>query len=372
MRRFSLFVAVLGSVALMTPDAAAAVCDGGFHAVRHPASSRANLHDVDILSRNDAWTVGVRFHPDGSPTTLTEHWDGTRWSLIPSPNPKRTSALNLLNAVSGVASDDVWAVGIGVTKIFIDKPLIEHWDGTSWNVVPGPNLSGGLHAVTAISTDEAWAGGTFLPRKDHPRALLLHWNGTRWSRVSAPVAGVETVLGMSATGTDDVWAVGRLDAEPGFFRPFVKHWDGSAWSNVPVPQLGVDGGYLRSVTAIAADDAWAVGTRGARAVALHWDGSAWRVVPIVQPSPSSAFFDVAATGPGDVWAVGSRVTESEQLRPLAERWNGTGWTVVDTESVTSSENGLAGVDARGSQRWAVGFVLRGETEGGVIQRSCGN
>ncbi len=41
--------------------------------------------------------------------TVTEHWNGTRWSLVRSPNA--TNGYNLLNGVGVVTANDVWAVG---------------------------------------------------------------------------------------------------------------------------------------------------------------------------------------------------------------------------------------------------------------------
>src|SRR5688500_11743132 len=36
---------------------------------------------VDALSANDAWAVG------GYHRTLTAHWNGANWTVVPSPNP---------------------------------------------------------------------------------------------------------------------------------------------------------------------------------------------------------------------------------------------------------------------------------------------
>ena len=65
------------------------------------------------------------------------------------------------------------------------QPLIEHWDGTSWSVVSSPNLTQGgfLSAVTAISTNNVWAVG----EDDNLSVdLVEHWDGTSWSVVSSP------------------------------------------------------------------------------------------------------------------------------------------------------------------------------------------
>jgi hypothetical protein len=372
MRRLLSLIAVATSV-LIGPPAAAATCDGAFRPVEHPAAQGADLRGVTMLSRSDAWAVGVRFDSVGHAVPLAEHWDGSAWTDSPAAAPSGGSVGTSLNDVSGTGTGDVWAVGTTTNKIFIDKTFIEHWDGQAWSIVqsPSPNANGVLNATVAISPTDAWAGGTYLPSGDAPLALLLHWNGRKWSAVSAPRLGVETVAGMSATGTDDVWAVGRIDAEGGYYRPLVKHWDGTAWTNVKVPQLGSQGGWLQDVTAIAPDDAWAVGIRGIRNVALHWDGVSWMVVKTVQPAQLSDLSGVDATGPDDVWAVGASYEEGTAVLPLVEHWDGVSWSTVPAGVVSSSDNRLEEVAATGRLRWAVGNALKGRNDLATIQRSCG-
>jgi hypothetical protein len=374
MRR--LWPLLLISTSLLSGSPASAVtCDGAFHVVSHAATAGSDLRGVTALSRNDVWAVGVQLDPTGAAgASLAEHWDGASWQAMPTPGAPGGTVLNVLNAVSGVATDDVWAVGISTSKVFVDKPLVEHWDGQAWHVVqsPSPNANGVLFGTVAISPTDAWAGGSYLPASGPPKALLLRWNGTRWRVVAAPAQGVETVLAMDATGSRDVWAVGRLEAEGGYYRPLVKHWDGTAWTDTKVPQLGTEGGYLRSVVAIAPDDAWAVGIRGARNVAMHWDGKSWTVVPAAHPSPVSDFSGVAATSSSDVWAVGAYLDPSlDRIMPLAEHWNGTGWTVVHADAASGKDNRLSAVAAVGQRRFAVGNALKGRDELATIEHSCG-
>jgi hypothetical protein len=53
---------------------------------------------------------------------------------------------NFFNGVSGVASNDVWAVGTGSSST---TPLVEHWNGTQWSIVSTPSLppSGGVGSM---------------------------------------------------------------------------------------------------------------------------------------------------------------------------------------------------------------------------------
>jgi hypothetical protein len=68
---------------------------------------------VAAVSANDIWAVGVFTDPltDFS-RTLTEHWDGTKWSVVPSPNA--TGGHNALNGVAALSSGTVVAVGYAI------------------------------------------------------------------------------------------------------------------------------------------------------------------------------------------------------------------------------------------------------------------
>jgi hypothetical protein len=53
-------------------------------------------------------------------------------------------------AAAGVAGNNVWAVGDQAAGRSV-VPLIEHWDGSGWSVTPSPELPQGsqLTGVTA-------------------------------------------------------------------------------------------------------------------------------------------------------------------------------------------------------------------------------
>src|SRR6187401_1378559 len=73
-------------------------------------STQANYLTASVsFSRSDLWAVGAWYRPDlSTPGTLTEHWNGSRWKLVPSPNV--TDGYNELYGVDGIGRDDVWAV----------------------------------------------------------------------------------------------------------------------------------------------------------------------------------------------------------------------------------------------------------------------
>ena len=119
---------------------------------------------------------------------------------------------------------------------------------------------------------------------------------------------------------------------------------------------------LTGVTAIAADDIWAVGTstrsgQVARPLTEHWDGSRWRVV--TAPNPAGGFntlVGVSAASATSVWAVGWFGAATQT--PLTERWNGTRWSRVTTPGITTNGT-LLGVQAlSATDVWAAGQTER--------------
>jgi len=76
--------------------------------------------------------------PRGS-STLTERWNGTAFSLGSSPN---AAFYNTLNAVSCVHAGSCIAVGNSAASgANANRTLAEQWNGTKWSVVPIPNPS---------------------------------------------------------------------------------------------------------------------------------------------------------------------------------------------------------------------------------------
>ena len=62
--------------------------------------------------------------------TLIEHWNGSRWLLVPSPNA--VTSQNLLQGVTAITSKNIWAVGYSQDTSFGYQALFEHWNGSRW------------------------------------------------------------------------------------------------------------------------------------------------------------------------------------------------------------------------------------------------
>src|SRR5207249_1939316 len=137
------------------------------------------LHGVGALSSTDVWAVGSRGVQDGD-RTLVEHWDGTSWKEIPSANVLGMDS-NILTSVTAIAADDIWAAGYAFSNAdFVAHTLTLHWDGTSWSVVPSPdatNFGDLLWGVSASSSTDVWAVGQDGDSDGAIHPLTEHWNG---------------------------------------------------------------------------------------------------------------------------------------------------------------------------------------------------
>ena len=198
----------------------------------------------------DAWAAG---------TSSLAHWDGKKWTRQTRPLDESVAAL------SGVARDDVWAVG--------HLGAILRFDGAEWRSL-GQRTGVRLNGVWPGADGEAWAaaGGAILRRSAR---------GWAAAPIALPAnANVNSVGGASGA---DLWAFVAFHAP--------MRWDGHAWTTPPgqKPILGF------SVRAPATDDVWAVGSLSL----ARWDGGAWRDLS----NGELLVLDLWAPAKGVAWAV---------------------------------------------------------------------
>src|SRR5215475_5155211 len=97
---FRLTAAMTAVAAVLGTGCAPAGSAGARHRPASPAPSPAangaghgrsdgaeSLYAVAALGEFDAWAVGTHRPLPKGIYPLTEHWDGQRWRLVPSPNP---------------------------------------------------------------------------------------------------------------------------------------------------------------------------------------------------------------------------------------------------------------------------------------------
>jgi hypothetical protein len=97
-------------------------------------SGASALNDVTAVASDDVWAVG---DPDTGSGTLIEHWDGSSWAVVPSPDMP-TDAGDGLVSVSALPGS-AWAVGFYVVEVEpAEHPIIEAWNGAAWHLL-GPH-----------------------------------------------------------------------------------------------------------------------------------------------------------------------------------------------------------------------------------------
>jgi hypothetical protein len=176
--------------------------------------------------------------------------------------------------VTALAANDVWAVGES-TQGKSYHAVTEHWNGSSWSVVPDDApLGTQLLSVVAIATDDVWAVGGAMGS-----TVTEHWDGTQWTLIPSPNVGVEDMLwGVAAASSNDVWAVGSY-RNGSIYPTLLEHWDGTQWTQVPGPDPDPSNNFLYGVAMVPSGEAWAVGSAG-NGLILHYSD------PCVTPSPT--------------------------------------------------------------------------------------
>lgn len=314
------------------------------------------LNGVSGSASSAVWEVG--YYSFGSEKrTLIERWNGTKWSIVPSPNS--TKRTNVLNGVVAISPSNVWAVGSADSGNAFDQITLSlHWNGASWSVIPSPSPGtagfNALYGVAANSANDIWAVGSFQNSGGDLQTLVEHWDGTSWSVIpSANVPGtINELYGVVALGPNNVWAVG-YSGRGGAFSTLIEHWDGSGWSIVPSPDPQGPS-ILLAVSATGASDVWAVGyernvfIQTTHALIEHWDGDSWSLVPGVSPIPGpTILYGAAAVSPGDVWATGFTGAFA-----LIERWDGSRWSIFPSPNVAGRLHAATAITA--CDVWAVG------------------
>jgi hypothetical protein len=197
------------------------------------AGSNSNvLLGVAAVSANNLWTVGYDQKGNGAFQTLIEHWNGMRWQIVPSPNVGSSASLQ---SVAAISASNLWAVGYDQRGIDNQRlALIEHWNGTRWQVVPSPNagsVDNVLLGVAAVSASNIWTVGYDQRGNGAVQTLIEHWNGTSWQVIPSPNAGsVDNILpGMAAISASNLWAVGSYDnSDDGPIQTLIEHWSGTS------------------------------------------------------------------------------------------------------------------------------------------------
>jgi hypothetical protein len=231
------------------------------------------------------------------------------------------------------AGNVVVTAGFGIAPPFRFTPLVTVWDGSAWDR-QRVRLSTDADEVQLTDVDlqsdsRGWVVGHGFG-SGGAEAIAARWNGTRWRGV--PVEGIDGDIGfqgVAATGRRNAWAVGQ-EQVGSTLRPVIAHYDGSVWRAAKIPPLEDVGPFTALSSVAASDDGrlWAVGIGG---VALQYNGKKWRQLAVPKVGGEYVEFQkVRIFNGSDVWAVGYEIAADHSRRPVALRWTGSTWDVVQT------------------------------------------
>jgi hypothetical protein len=321
-----------------------------------------NLHGVSCASAAACTAVGDSYTTsNGAYATLVESWNGTSWSVVPSPS--RGSGGNFLDGVSCASAAACTAVGY----YGAGRTLVESWNGTSWSVVPSPNYGSGgnfLHGVSCVSAAACTAVGYYATSSGSTsRTLVESWNGTSWSVVPSPnpAGHYNDLYGVSCVSAAACTAVGLADR-----AGLVESWNGTSWSVVPSPDPGSVSS-LYGVSCVSAAACIAVGDHGAgRTLVESWNGTSWSVVPSPNYGSGGNFLhgvSLSCVSAAACIAVGDHGAG----RTLVESWNGTSWSVVPSPSRGSGGSFLYGVSCASAACTAAGYYATSSGDRTLIE-----
>lgn len=293
-------------------------------AVRSNASwnDEAGLDSVSCTAWNACMAVGQYENKVYLNSPLVEHWDGVRWSIQRVPANSSDSWFTAVSCSSPGACTAVGYTGAGANS------LVERWNGTKWSI-QRTTAFGELFAVSCASKTICNAVGRLSSKRDSVDPVAEHWDGSTWSlQPMQPVPSDNVELpdfaGVSCSSRSVCLAVGGVDSDPGTF-PLTERWNGMRWSVASVVRRAA------AVSCTSTSACMAVGGNNGSAhpFASHWNGSRWSIQLGTVPdrSVSSLFSAVSCTQTRFCNAVGDYFDRSNAQFLLAERWDGVRWSV---------------------------------------------
>jgi hypothetical protein len=356
------------AVGVLSSSPVASAGELSWSIVPSPNASPAQSNELNAVSCSGpsaCIAVGLYDTPGSFPPlaqTLIESWNGSAWSIVPSPNTSPTQ-YNQLSAVSCSGPSACVAVGYQSSASTVQQTLIESWNGSAWSIVPSPNTSptqgnllGGVSCTGPSACVAVGDGGT-------GQTLIESWNGSAWSIVPSPNTSptqVNVLQAVSCNLPAACVAVGQYYPLSGdFSQTLIESWNGSAWSIVPSPntsptQINLLGGVsCSSPSACTAIGVYEAGISAQQTLIESWNGSTWSIVPSPNSSPTQNNYltGVSCSSPSACTAVGyypfvsSDGSASDQA--LIESWNGSAWSIVPSPTALQP-NLLLGVSCSSS------------------------
>jgi hypothetical protein len=304
------------------------------------------LTGVSCVNSDNCMAVG--YSAGNVVSTLTELWNGSAWSIVPSPNAGTNQ--NFLEGVDCTSMTNCVAVG-SYASTATTYPLIEAWNGSAWSITDdgtGP-ANDELSSVSCVGADFCMAVGS---------GDGVKWNGTDWSVIGT--AGGSKTASVSCTSSSSCEAV---------FGTGAASFDGTRWSSQSTPEAGV----LNGIACFDSSDCLGVGWAGSDSLVESLTGTTWSVVASPDPGGLDNYLaGLSCVSPSACAAVGNQsTTDRANASTLAMEWSGSQWSMPPTQNdgVFASPNlGPPGsailVSGGGFQPWEQITVIYRRTDKG--------
>jgi len=295
------------------------------HVPQPRGAMNPGLGGVSCPSGTACTSVGAYNPRAGGASTLAEHWNGTRWSVQSTPNPKTWSFLNAVSCSSASACTAVgyyYPVAPGGAAL----TFAERWNGKRWSIQATPNpagQSGQLLGVSCPSASACTAVGY-----DSSGTLAERWNGKRWSTQTtlnpAPKRKSQLLTDVSCPSAAACIATGAYyNTSVGAEVTLAEHWNGRTWSIKSTPNpTGATFSEAGNVSCTSVSACTAVGvyntTSGSHILAERWNGKRWSLQTTPNPAgaTSSSLGSVSCSSATACTAIGG----SNVTGMLAERY----------------------------------------------------
>jgi len=155
--------------------------DGTAWSIQNVSSPDYTLYGVSCTSATACTAVGLLTADiANSPSVYVDRWDGTRWWQQSVPLPPDAKAATLYG-VSCPSAKACAAVGGYTTRSGVEEALAEEWNGTTWTVVPTPTPGGAtsttLAGVSCSSASTCTAVGNYVSSSGAQETLAEAYTG---------------------------------------------------------------------------------------------------------------------------------------------------------------------------------------------------
>jgi hypothetical protein len=228
---------------------------------RNPSGAvDSQLAGISCPNTHTCVAVGsYRTSPGGYPFTLAERWNGHRWRIQHTPNPRGANGASAFGAVSCPTVGTCFAVGGSYTSSGEGVTLVERWHNGTWTIQHRPKKAHAsdihLQDVSCSSTTACTAVGYFAGAPRGEGTLVERWNGQRWVVQASPNPPnpAPSLDGVSCRNRTTCMAVGYFSVVTSIspsgryhykYSTLAELWDGHRWTlqRPPNPAKGTGPG----------------------------------------------------------------------------------------------------------------------------------